>query len=85
MKSLEWACWEARLPTLCLYYHMQKGVSDWHLAIVVLVITAVGTLIPVVGWAIPLLRSVPSLELDLERGPDRDVRNHEFIIIVIIM
>ena len=60
-------------PTSCL---LQKGVSDWHLAIVILVITAVGTLIPVVGWAIPLLRSVPSLELDLERGPDRDVRNH---------
>ena len=60
-------------PTLCL---LQKGVSDWHLAIVVLVITGVGTLIPVVGWAVPLLRSVPSLELDLERGPGRDVSNH---------
>lgn len=54
---------------LCL---LQKGVSDWHLAIIVFIITGVGTLIPVVGWVV--LNSVPSLELDLERGPDRDVR-----------
>ena len=45
---------------------LQKGVSDWHLAITVFVITGVGTLIPVVGWAV--LNSVPSLELDCKRG-----------------
>ena len=55
---------------------MQKPLKDWQMALVILGITAVGVLIPVLGWAIPILQAVPSLRPDDERPPQQNVRTH---------
>ena len=44
------------------------------MAVIVVVITGVGFLMAVLGWAIPLLRAIPTLEPDVERKPGRDVK-----------
>ena len=58
---------------------MQKPLKDWQMALVVLGITAVGVLIPLLGWAIPILQAVPSLGPDEERPPQQNVRTQYFI------
>lgn len=45
------------------------------MAVIVSLITGVGVLIPVLGWAIPTLRAIPSVQPDEERMFGENVRN----------
>ena len=38
------------------------------MAVIVSVITGVGVLIPLLGWAIPLLQAIPTLQPDEEKN-----------------
>ena len=59
---------------------MQALVKDWHLAIVVLGITGAGLLMAILGWSIPELRVVPSLQQDGEQQIGRNVRLSQLIL-----
>ena len=49
------------------------------MATIVFGITAVGVFMVVLGWAIPQLRAIPSLQRDGERGTGEDVRKKKDI------
>jgi hypothetical protein len=52
------------------------------MAVVVSIITGVGVLIPVLGWAIPQLQAIPSLQPDEERMYGEDVSNRMILYII---
>ena len=49
------------------------------MAVIVSIITGVGVLIPVLGWAIPALRAIPSVQPDEERMFGENVRNRKIV------